>query len=553
MKKLFLLLGFILLFGIKFIYSQSFNTTFPCHINVNDPEYLNQPRKPVIDATFYWQGFGCTGTLINRSTSDGQLGYYFVTARHCVSEDEFDANSPPIDFDDVFYLQFNYQSPNESSESTPLSNRGETYLQTNLYNTDFLGNNLDDDDKSFEYIHTTKLRLIDRFFWGDFALLEILTPLPPHFNVSYAGWSPSPFFNGYLTGMPLPPIPSPFVGISHPKGDIKKIHGANQIDWLETPDANACYTITTTIDVLFGWLWGNSVSTQVICNYVDNPWLDMTVVNFGATEGGSSGSGIFNSANQLFGVLSGVGGTCDFPAYPFYGKLRANYYNSSIKNTMNPSNDLAVDIGGLLPKKITCYENLILPGSQGPYISTSSLGQYFPASHYQDENKIILQASNSIEVTSPITIYPEAEYKFRAPSIVYNNIMVKPGGTFIAEIGGCETGWKTSPEEEMENLLLAELKQIKLPERLKYNPPKQSKEQIQVYPNPNNGIFTLQCSSEVSKEIIVQNILGYTVYESNNNTANTIEIDLRNLAVGVYVVKVITESGNIYTEKVVYK
>lgn len=78
-------------------------------------------------------------------------------------------------------------------------------------------------------------------------------------------------------------------------------------------------------------------------------------------------------------------------------------------------------------------------------------------------------------------------------------------------------------------------------------------EGIKIIPNPNNGVFTVQTNSIDAESIIVQNMLGYTIYQNKNNPAKNIEIDLRNYAVGVYVVKVQTPSGQMFVEKVVYK
>lgn len=76
---------------------------------------------------------------------------------------------------------------------------------------------------------------------------------------------------------------------------------------------------------------------------------------------------------------------------------------------------------------------------------------------------------------------------------------------------------------------------------------------VSVYPNPGNGIFTLQCNNTEPKSIIVQNLMGNTVYQSSNTIATNTEIDLRSYAVGVYVVKVQTQSGEVFVERVVYK
>ena len=62
-----------------------------------------------------------------------------------------------------------------------------------------------------------------------------------------------------------------------------------------------------------------------------------------------------------------------------------------------------------------------------------------------------------------------------------------------------------------------------------------SQPQLTIFPNPNNGVFTLQTFNTETKNITVQNLLGNTVYQNNNTLANNIEIDLRSFAAGIYV------------------
>lgn len=383
-----------------------------CQVNVYDPYYANINRENIINATCKMSINGtCTGTLINRNTSDNDLGFYLLTARHCISDIDFNANHT---------LLFNYQSPGANDELTPTSNRGMDFKQSENLET----------DKGYEYFHVTKLRLVADFVWGDLALVEILTPLPKHFNVSYSGWSPNRFYNGLNAGGSLPPVlPSRYSTVHHPEGDIKKISGINQILWLENPIATGCYTITTIIDFLFGWLWGHSFSTQVICNYVDNPWMIIPQYQYGIVEPGSSGSGVFNSDDDLIGVLSGGLGTCDFPYAETYGKLHANYANAAIKNILNPSHNSLVDLNGMSSRKIYSYDNLLLPGD-------NNNAYYFPANHYQSNNLITLQSRNKIETTRPITILSGAEYIFSAANkiILKNGFRVNEGAKFIAKI-----------------------------------------------------------------------------------------------------------------------
>ena len=70
---------------------------------------------------------------------------------------------------------------------------------------------------------------------------------------------------------------------------------------------------------------------------------------------------------------------------------------------------------------------------------------------------------------------------------------------------------------------------------------------ITVYPNPSEGLFNLKSVEEI-KNIIVYNIVGEVVYETNTKKLNLID-----LPQGVYYLKVITRSNNNYTNKIIKK
>lgn len=532
MKNLFLI--FLLNFSVCLLHAQSWDEAGDCEVNVNNSNYANLPiRQGTINATVKLYIYGtsgnweCSGTLINRNTSDGDVGYYILTAKHCMDGIDYSANH---------FVIFNYQSPSENNASTPNSNRG-------IY----LGQSISLTDNRYEYSHGSKLRLVNSFTWGDLALFEVLTPIPPHFNVTYAGWNPSRFGTVISTNH----NPTDFYGVHHPHGDIKKISGTNSILWLETPIASGCYTITTVIDVLFGWIWGNRISTSVICNYVDNPWLTIADWQYGIVENGSSGSGLFDgeySSNRLIGVLSGSLATCNFKAISTYGKLHANFSNASIKNTLNPKHNVWVDLFGMGERKITVYDNLTLPGATG--VS----GQYFPANHYQSNNKISLKANNTIKTTQPMTIYSGADYEFIAGSSITlgPGFKAQSGSTFSAKIG--TVGSLKSAESTLEQEVIGKLRSIELPkykkfEIEKYIPALEIDEKIQIseiFPNPNDGDFTFRLTSGDLKEqlhIELINIQGQTIY------SNLIMLDLNaivninktDMPKGLYILKV---SGN---------
>jgi hypothetical protein len=536
-KKMKKIIIFTIILNSTILYSQNWGDSEDCHINANNPDYENLPiRQGAISATVKLSidGF-CTGTLINRNTSDSEVGYYILTARHCVVG---------LDFNSDHIVYFNYQSPDGEDNSTPISNRGEWSDQSTSLT-----------DNRHEYAHTTRLRLLSWFVWGDLALIEILTPVPPHFNVTYAGWNPSRFGTVISTDH----LPTDFYGVHHPAGDIKKISGTNSILWLETPIATGCYTVTTVIDVLFGWIWGNRVSTSVICNYVDNPWMTVADWQYGISEEGSSGSGFFDSYNSLIGVLSGSLSTCDFKSTTTYGKLHANYSNQKIKNTLNPSNNVWVDLYGMGERKITRYSDLVLPGETG--VS----GHYFPANHYQSENRISLVADNTISTTHPITIYNGADYEFVAgESITLSpGFTAEAGSNFTARIGASAS--LKSANSSLEQGIIGKMKSIDLPKYKKFeiekylpNDDENILEISELYPNPNNGIFefTVTNNNQSRPNIYVEilNVQGKKYYTKSFVIENEhpVNINKSDLPKGFYILK-ITNGEYMTNKKLVVK
>ena len=76
-----------------------------------------------------------------------------------------------------------------------------------------------------------------------------------------------------------------------------------------------------------------------------------------------------------------------------------------------------------------------------------------------------------------------------------------------------------------------------------------------VYPNPNNGVFTINVNTTDVKElnITVMNVQGQTVFAKNNfdniTTVNE-QIDLSNNAKGIYFINVTSDKG-VKTHKVI--
>lgn len=126
----------------------------------------------------------------------------------------------------------------------------------------------------------------------DFTLVQLLTTPDPAFNVYYAGWDRRDI------------APVGVTGIHHPNGDEKRI----SMDF--DPTFVSAYTQQP----------DSVLSTLMPTHLMVASW------DRGVTEGGSSGSGIWNREHRLVGQLSGGGSSCDAPQDPdWYGRMYSNF------------------------------------------------------------------------------------------------------------------------------------------------------------------------------------------------------------------------------------
>ena len=174
--------------------------------------------------------------------------------------------------DDEFALlkvYYNYERP-ECGEGNGLLNRRRTGVIRLADSDDVQGNN---------------------FQGSDFLLVEVEDAIPSSWDVYYAGWDASGSGSGEG------------VGIHHPSGDVKKI---------------STYTQNT-----------SSISLGDFGSHWRVYWIE-TVTEHGVTEGGSSGSHLFNEEGLSIGTLSaglsacsnGGAGNGTGPNQPdYYGKM----------------------------------------------------------------------------------------------------------------------------------------------------------------------------------------------------------------------------------------
>ena len=150
---------------------------------------------------------------------------------------------------------------------------------------------------------------------SDFVIVELDTAPEADFNVYWSGWDNSS------------DAPSSAVGIHHPKGHEKRI----------SFDDNAL-TITD---------YGSSIENSDESHLRVGAWDD------GTTEGGSSGSGIWNAAHHLVGTLSGGSASCAATGDPdWYGRMSVHWEGggtaeTQVKTWLDPDNSGAVTLDGV--------------------------------------------------------------------------------------------------------------------------------------------------------------------------------------------------------------
>ncbi len=288
--------------------SRDFGDSDPCQVNVEcfgttiaTNPYLEQARGVARillkdGANWGW----CSGSLVNNTNND--CAPLFLTAHHCgETSSAADRNQW------LFY--FNYRSSGCSNPATdPIGGNpfnptaGSQYTQgcTQLSHSNDGGGASGSDYKlvNLGNLSQTNIQNWNLYFNGWDAT-----------NVSSGTWS-----NGY--------------GIHHPSGDIAKI---------------STYS-------------GSLTTTQWNGNGLPSHWLVTWTSNaqgHGVTEGGSSGSPIFNSNDLIVGTLTGGSSYCTAQSSPdMYGKMsyhwdqNANPLGGHLEDFLDPGNTGTLVLSG---------------------------------------------------------------------------------------------------------------------------------------------------------------------------------------------------------------
>lgn len=336
---------------------------------------------------------------------------------------------------------------------------------------------------------------------SDFLLVHLKNRPANSFNAYMAGWSRSTTASG--SG----------VSIHHPAGDVKKI---------------STYSATLTNS---GWSGGNFGKHWGV------KWV-ATANGHGVTEGGSSGSPIFNSAGQIVGDLSGGSSFCtNTNGQDVYGKFSYSWdqtgttANRRLKDWLDKANSNPQTLAGkevsscasaALPTVDFIADNLTPSVGQLVNLTNQSTGTaagyewviapttftYLNGTTKNSENpQVMFSGTTSYSVT--LQVYNTAGYNIKTRSNY-----IKPHNTASIE----EAADTQAPV---------------------------------LFPNPSSdGSFQIFAKeAELIESVIIYDLNGKVLLSRNANDSALFFTGM-NLAQGMYVVKIQTNKG-MYTEKLI--
>ncbi len=486
----------------------------------------------------------CTASVINNTANDCKP--YILTANHCGEPTTSSELS-----NDVFY--FNYQRSTCSPGNTNVYNgaQSQTMSGASLKASSELGTAPGSSTIS----------------GADFALFELNSAIPSSYNPFYAGWNRST--TSSISG----------VGIHHPAGSEKKI---------------STYT-SSLVSATYNGGWSGA-HWRVYWSATNN--------GHGVTEGGSSGSPLFNQNGLIVGHLSGGSSYCAQTGAPdLYGKIdkawesEGNNANQRLKPWLDPTGSGVTSLNG---SYTPCFNG---GGNSGPCTAS--------ASHSQGCDEYIENVSlNTINKTSGCNNY--SDYTATSTTLAKGQsytLTLTPfasgqsGGAYNNDEIAAWIDWNNDGDysdagEQIGYVIVAAgwssvfnftvpntatLGSLKLRTRLSFQPDdgpispcgvtiwgevedytviiseagaansvdERLLNTINIYPNPTNNIFTLDLGSnnENVKSIEVTDLTGREIISYTNASSKSI-IDLTQEPSGIYLVKINSSLGN-FTKKVI--
>lgn len=268
------------------------NCLYDVDCDMPDIQGLKNINKKAVGMILVNNSAFCSGALVNNTSNDGTP--YFLTADHCYSHPS------------QWAFRFNWISPDPVCAGTDESTS----------------------NAPGEYKTISGATLKAKHFLTDFCLVEISQPIPPSWDLVWAGWDRSD----------VPPAST--FGIHHPLGAIMK---ANR-------DTNP-----PLLSLSINWTVQN--------------W------ELGANAQGSSGSPLFDNngrlIGQLYGGSSGCSGTSGNNLHDIYGRFGVSWNGNNtpstrLKDWLDPGDTNAVTtdyyIKPILPVDVALDADMIFEG-----------------------------------------------------------------------------------------------------------------------------------------------------------------------------------------------
>lgn len=427
-----------------------------CQVNVNCSEGNNwQVHKRGIARIISKIGFSsyyCSGSLINNTRNDATP--YFLSAYHC-----FFSNSSEADYSSMqFYFDYEMEGC-AADEEIVVNSRTKVLVGSQMLVANPISGG------------------------SDGALLKLNNTIPDDMVVCYNGWN--------ATNTPA----TSGVCIHHPSGDVKKIS-----------------TYTTPITT------GTAVTEQGTSKS-NVHWIvrfAATANGHGTTEGGSSGSSLFNENGLIVGSLTAGGSSCSsLYGSDYYSKL---WYNLDQDANVNMHMSKYLD-----------------PDNSGVRV----LNRYYPF----DEELVI--SSDTVRLKEKTS---------------YSLSIVSGNGGYTAQVGNSTIALVDVVDDK--NLLIKALNKGITDIQVKDITGQEEVVTVSVYPDEimilrtNNSIVVKLLETETDnsiKEILVMDLMGRIV--SKTITAadvHSYELDAYKWSRGAYIVKVKTSKGNSIIHKVLW-
>lgn len=312
---------------------------------------------------------------------------------------------------------------------------------------------------------------------SDFYLVELNNFIPNYINPYFSGWSRSP---DPATGG---------VSIHHPQGDIKKI--------------------TTYTDKLVSSTYGSSDKESHWKVY----WSE-TANGYGATEGGSSGSPLFNESGRIVGTLTGGYSSCSNPAEAdFYGKFsyswnrNGNRPEDRLMDWLDPNNMGVVTLSGL--------------GGEPDIIQADFTG----------DTSLVVEGTANFKNLA-VGVISDYLWTFKGGNPEKSS-EVNPSNIQYSKAGSYDVEMIVSGPKGSDTLIRKDFVHVK----------------AKMYPNPAYDYFFIDFGSQTygNLNIRIYDSMGRMIEEVSDytETANRFRMDISKYPAGLYFVRVNSNNGDI--------